>query len=176
MCSSRWRGARVHGRGVLLLLWIWLRFWAFPCWCWGRGPLWPVGPWGLCKAKGGVTSRFPDIHTGDKKHPWTMVWIVSSVFCCCYCSVLYLRPSLFSCHPQKPSQCKAIPTSKLYICEYASERKEKRDLGLAGSDRSGTWCENACSVEWSQSGCMNMFVCVGCDCVWLLLSYCPPDP
>lgn len=54
----------------------------------------------------------------------------------------------------KRSQREAIPTSKLYIiCEYASEWKEKRDLGLAKPERkrwrsleneSVTLCERVC--------------------------------
>lgn len=40
----------------------------------------------------------------------------------------------------KRTQSEAIPTSKLYIiCEYASEWKKKRDLGLVQPERKRWW-------------------------------------
>lgn len=77
----------------------------------------------------------------------------------------------------KRPQSEAIPTSKLYIiCEYASEWKEKRDLGPAQPERKRWWslenesvtlCGSVCAVrcfEWGLRGCIYTFVC-GCDCV-----------
>uniref|UniRef100_G3PCG7 Uncharacterized protein n=1 Tax=Gasterosteus aculeatus TaxID=69293 RepID=G3PCG7_GASAC len=58
----------------------------------------------------------------------------------------------------------ATPTSKLYItCEYASERKEKRDPEV---DKLGVWRVSECVLlavrgfECGLCGCISAFVCV----------------
>ena len=96
----RWRGAGVHGRGVLLLLWIRPRFRAFPRRCRRRGPFPPSWRWRGCRPDGAPASRHPATHTGHKKHPWAMVWVAPSCFCLFCIDLIFSQTSWFMdlCH------------------------------------------------------------------------------
>lgn len=70
---SRWGGAGIHGRGLLLLLRVRPRLRALPGRRRRRGPVRLPRRRRRRGAEGASSNRHPAAHSGHKKHPWAMV-------------------------------------------------------------------------------------------------------